>query len=188
MQPGPIAPNEIVTIFGTGFDPSTLTVSFAGQQSTVFYANGGQINALAPAKLPSGASAQLDIHSGGNLITSTTVQVTDAAPGLFTSASGTGQAAAVNQDGSLNSADRPTPRGSIVLLFATGGGNSESAVGVTIGGLPADILYGGPAPGFPGLTQINARVPRGLTQTGALPVTLSIGSVMAQAGVTIAIN
>jgi uncharacterized protein (TIGR03437 family) len=188
LQPGPIAPNEIVTIFGTGFDPSNLKVSFAGQQATVFYANDGQINALAPVALTSGAAAEIDINSGGNLIATTTVQVTDAAPGLFTSGSGTGQAAAVNQDGSLNSDDRPASRGSIVLLFGTGGGNAESTIEVTIGGLPAHVLYGGPAPGFAGLMQINARVPKNLTQTGAIPVTLSVGAAMAQSGVTIAVK
>ena len=34
---------------------------------------------------------------------------------------------------------------------------------VAIGGLYADILYAGRAPGFIGLMQINARVPAGLT-------------------------
>jgi len=138
--------------------------------------------------LTPGAAAEIDISSGGNPIASATIQVSDAAPGLFTTDSGTGQAAAVNQDGKLNSSDRPASRGSIILLFATGGGTTESAVSVTIGGLPADVLYGGPAPGFPGLMQINARVPGKLTQTGALPVTLSVGAAGAQSGVTIAVK
>jgi len=188
LQPGPIAPNEIVTIFGAGFDPATLKVSLAGQPVKVFYADGGQINALAPATLTPGAAAELDILSGANLVASANVPVTGAAPGLFTTDSGSGQAAAVNQDGELNSADRPAPRGSIILLFATGEGSAEGSITVAIGGLPADVLYGGPAPGFPGLMQINARVPAKLDQTGALPVTLRVGAAGAQSGVTVSVN
>jgi uncharacterized protein (TIGR03437 family) len=32
---------------------------------------------------------------------------------------------------------------------------------VTIGGVPAEILFSGAAPGFPGMNQVNARVPAG---------------------------
>jgi uncharacterized protein (TIGR03437 family) len=188
LQPGPVAPNEIVTIFGAGFDPASLTVSFGGQQATVFYANGGQINLLAPATLTPGAEADLDISSGGSPLASASVPITDAAPGLFTTDSGSGEAAAVNQDGKLNSGESPASQGSIVLLFGTGGGTTEGTISVTIGGVPADVLYGGPAPGFPGLMQINARVPKKLSQTGALPVTLSVGGAAAQSGVTIAVK
>jgi uncharacterized protein (TIGR03437 family) len=188
MQPGAIAPNEIVTIFGTGFDPTSLTVSFAGQAATVFYANGGQINALVPPNLAPGASVEVDISSDPQSIASLTTPITNAALGLFTTDSGTGPAAAVNQNGKLNSADMPAARGSIVLLFATGGGTAEEAVTVTIGGLPADVLYGGPAPGFPGLMQINARIPEKLARTGAVPVTVAVGAASAQTGVTISVN
>lgn len=186
LQPGPIAPNEIVTIFGSGFDPNTVKLSFSGQQSTIFYADAGQINALAPATLSTGTDAEVDISVGGNMQSTTSVQIVDAAPGIFTTANGIGQAAAVNQDGSLNSTSNPAVRGSILSLYATGGGQSLGA-SVTIGGQTADVLYGGPAPGFPGLMQINARVPA-LAPPGSIPIILTVGMASSQDGVTVAVK
>ena len=48
------------------------------------------------------------------------------APGLFTANStGKGQAAAVNEHGSINSASRPAPVGSVISLFDTGEGQTS---------------------------------------------------------------
>ena len=52
----------------------------------------------------------------------------------------------------------------------------------------AELLYAGPAPGFPGLMQINARVPGGFLSPGVQPVVLSAGSAVSQDGVTIAVR
>ena len=108
-----------------------------------------------------------------------------AVPATFTIAHGTGQAAAINQDGTLNSRDTPASRGSIVTLYATGEGvrhPGESLaspvlpVSLTIGGKRAEILYAGAAPGFAGLMQINARVPASPGGAGFYPVLLTVGS------------
>ena len=45
----------------------------------------------------------------------------------------------------------------------------------------------GPAPGFPGLMQINAQIPSDFPLTGVQPVLLSVGGSTSQAGVTIVI-
>ena len=111
-----------------------------------------------------------------------------ALPGIFTMANGMGQAAANNQDGSINSATNPAARGSIVTLYATGEGVNVSSVGLTIGGYAAKLLYAGPAPGFPGLMQINAQVPTGFLAPGIQPVILTVGNVASQSGVTIALD
>ena len=57
-----------------------------------------------------------------------------------------------------------------------------------IGLYPAQLLYAGPAPGFPGLMQINAQVPAGFLPPGIQPVVLSVGGATSQAGVTIAVH
>jgi uncharacterized protein (TIGR03437 family) len=110
------------------------------------------------------------------------------APGIFTTPNGTGPAAANNQDGSINSALNPAVRGSIISLYATGGGLNPSSATVKIGGYTAQVLYAGPAPGFAGLMQINARVPAGFLPPGIQPVLLTIGNAVSQAGVTIAVR
>ena len=82
--------------------------------------------------------------------------------------------AILNQDYSLNTAALPAARGSGPQIFATGYGpldaSGQAAVGVWLGELPAAVLYSGPAPGFPGLWQINAKVPDDPAISGQVPV------------------
>jgi trimeric autotransporter adhesin len=185
---GPIAPGEIITIFGSGFEPAQTQLLFDGQPATVFYTSAGQINALAPAGLAPDSSTELSVQVKGAPLASFPVPVTSAAPGIFTIANGKGPAAANNQDGSINSAANPAPRGSIVSLYATGQGSGPSAVTLKIAGYPAQVLFAGPAPGFPGLMQINTEVPAGFLPPGIQPVVLSIGNAQSQPGVTLAVR
>jgi uncharacterized protein (TIGR03437 family) len=133
--------------------------------------------------------------------------VAGSAPGVFTlDATGTGQAAVLNQDGSVNSATNPAARGSAISIYATGEGQTSPA-GVTgsvtqsntktpllpvtakIGGIDATVQYVGPAPGeVAGLLQVNAVIPQGASPGLAEPVTVSVGGIVSQAGVTIAVN
>jgi uncharacterized protein (TIGR03437 family) len=119
------------------------------------------------------------------------------APALFTSAaSGKGQAAAINQDNTVNSAASPAPAGFIVALYATGGGALTTdtlprvslPVSATIGGLDAPVLYSGVAPGQPdGMIQINIQVPAGLP-SGTASIVVKIGDASSQGGVTLAVR
>ncbi len=188
LATGSIAPGEIITVFGAGFDVNNTQLLFDGKATTLFYTSATQINALAPVNLPANSSATISIVVDGAAIASSSVPVVSAAPGIFTTAGGTGQAAATNQDGSLNSASNPAARGSVVSLYATGQGSSQNAISLTIAGYNAPLLYAGPAPGFDGLMQINAQIPCGFLPPGIQSVVLSIGGVSGQAGVTLAID
>ena len=188
LLPGPIAPGEIVSIFGSGFDPNATQVRFDGKPAEVFYTALGQINALTPFDLAANSNSTLSITVNGSKISEISVSVAAAALGIFTTATGKGPAAANNQDGSINSATNPAARGSIVCLYVTGAGATPKDVGATIGGSTADVLYAGPTPGFTGLTQINLRLPVGIPAPGAQPVVLKIGSVFSQPGVTVAVQ
>ena len=95
-----------------------------------------------------------------------TVSVAPSAPGLFSAnSSGTGNGAIGNHDGSVNSPSNPEARGSVIVLYGTGEGQSNPRgvdgriasavypkpllpVKVTIGGVDATagILYAGAAP------------------------------------------
>ena len=188
LAPGDIAPGEIITIFGSGFDPKQTQLLFDGTPAQTFYVGASQINALAPATLTTGSTAEVSIAVDGAAVAVFSPNVAGAVPGIFAVSGGTGQAVAINQDGTVNSASNPAARESVVVLYATGQGQDLSAVSLTIGGYSAALPYAGPAPGFPGLMQINAQVPGGFLPPGILPVVLSIGSANSQDGVTIAVK
>jgi uncharacterized protein (TIGR03437 family) len=147
-----IAPGEILSIFGSGLGPATLTLATPsggayptslGSPATlvefelstgvwtpapIILVQANQINAVAPFTLP--ATADLNLRVTYNSISSTSFVFDGvvASPGLFTiDSSGRGQAAALNYDAtkavySLNSASNPAAKGSTVVFFGTGGG------------------------------------------------------------------
>jgi uncharacterized protein (TIGR03437 family) len=112
--------------------------------------------------------------------------VSDAAPAIFTT--GSGQAAAMNEDGTLNSSEHPISRGSWISLYGTGEGISGLPVAVRIGGYSAEVLSSGSVAGYPGLFQINARVPAGYMAPGILSVTVTVGQAESPSGVGIAVQ
>jgi uncharacterized protein (TIGR03437 family) len=119
----------------------------------------------------------------------------EASPEIFQH--GDGAAAAVNQDGTLNSAEHPAPPGSIVAIWATGIGPvpfgawqdgqiapraAEFGCCQISAQVPANVLYGGAAPGIvAGVAQVNFQVPAQLTYYGpTLNVSLIAGGVTSQ--------
>jgi uncharacterized protein (TIGR03437 family) len=58
-----------------------------------------------------------------------------------------------------------------------------------IGGAPADVYYAGEAPGYTsGLQQFNLLIPATVPRGSSVPVTLRVGGVGTQAGVTVSIR
>jgi uncharacterized protein (TIGR03437 family) len=218
--PGPIAPGEVISIFGSwlGIAPSSLQLDSTGKVASTLgttqvlingkaapltYTSTGQINAIVPYEASGLATIQADV--GGVLSGAWAVPLTPSAPSIFTaSGSGVGQGSVVNQDGSINSSSNPAQRGTAIQIYATGGGQTfpPSSTGsiaqaaanlaltttVTIGGVNAQVLYAGAAPGeVNGVVQINAIVP--LTATpGVTPVSVTIAGAASQPGVTLAIQ
>ena len=220
---GAVAPGQIVSIFLGGLPELAYGEFTAGKLATevsgvTVLVNGGiaapivavapgQVNAIMPYALtPGAANVRLAVTRDGRVLGETTVTVTETAPALFTAnASGSGQAAALNQDGSYNNAERPAAAGEIVVLFGTGEGALEPGAAdgsiavapvakprlpltLEIGGRAARILYAGPAPGSVyGLWQINAVMPAGL-EPGAAGVVALAGAARSAPGVTIAVK
>ncbi len=215
--PGPIAPGEIITIYGTGLGyflgftigrgaccPYT-TVLIDGAPVEQTYASSNQLNVIVPSGTPSAGPASLQVNTLGSGPTSTwQIPLAPSAPSIFTlNGSGVGPGAIVNQDGSINSPSNPASRGTAIQIYATGGGPTsppssageiaQSAasltlpVTLTIGGVNAQVLYAGNAPGeVVGLVQVNAMIPQS-TPIGNAPVLLTIGGVTSQLGVTVSI-
>jgi uncharacterized protein (TIGR03437 family) len=160
---------------------------------------------VVPYEVAGKSSTQVQVVHNGLKSPLVTIPVGLAAPGLFTaSASGSGQAAMLNQNGQINSAQFPAAPGSIVTLFGTGEGQSNpipvdgsvtaapfpkpvQSVTVQIGGQPADVLYAGPAPSLvAGVLQVNVRVPANVP-SGNASVVVTVGNVNSAPGVTMSV-
>jgi uncharacterized protein (TIGR03437 family) len=141
---GPLAPGEIVTIFGSGmgplaarelgFDPNGLAatslggtrVLFDGVASPVLYASPNQVSAVAPYALAGKSNASVRVAFGESMSDGVLLPVAAAAPGIFTAdSSGSGEAFATNEDGSRNSPNHPASRGSTIVVYATGEGLTD---------------------------------------------------------------
>ncbi|HYM13794.1 MAG TPA: hypothetical protein VEU62_23850, partial [Bryobacterales bacterium] len=145
-----------------------------------------------PYELTGRDSARMVVSVAGLTSASLNIPLTDSAPGLFT-LDGV-HAAAVNQDSTLNSADNPAAVGSVIQLYLTGQGflNSKvdtgalapstppfpgpvERVGVNMDNLQAKVDFVGLAPGFVGLTQVNAEIPSGITPSNHVRVVVGVG-------------
>jgi uncharacterized protein (TIGR03437 family) len=105
---------------------------------------------------------------------------------------GSGQPAILNQNLSPNSPSNPAHVGDIIIIYLTGLGTVEppllpgfpggadplnrtvAAPTVLVGGIEAEILYSGCAPGFAGLYQINARILPGTMLGNSVPLRVSM--------------
>jgi sugar lactone lactonase YvrE len=138
LQPTSIAPGELVSIFGAALGPATgisaaqptveiggTQVLFNGRLAPMFYAGQNQLNVQVPYSLGDARTCNVRVLVNGVLKARTTVNVVDTSPSIFTTSGGAGQAAALNEDGSLNSQSNPAERGSIVVFFATGEGETN---------------------------------------------------------------
>ena len=211
---GPVAPGEIVTVFGSGFGPGPLTtlrltaglvnttlggtrVLFDGVPAPLIYTVENQLSAVVPYAVAGKPSTQVQVEYRGTRSVPVTLQVTPASPAIFTlDSSGRGAGAILNQDSSVNSPANPASIGSVVSIFATGEGQTSDSVPplilpvrVTIGGQTVTPTYAGGAPGnVAGLMQVNVQIPSGIQTGSAVPVLLQVGNTSSQAGVTIAVR
>jgi uncharacterized protein (TIGR03437 family) len=196
---GAVAPGEIVALFGSGFGSAAPTVNIGTVQAPVLYSSDCQIDAVVPFEVDPGYTTLITVQPGGRSTGRSTGQmlgpiklpVVAAAPGIFTAnASGSGQAAILNQDSTPNSASNPAPRGSVVSIFMTGVGALNppiadgslgplagpfpapvAGIGATIGGVDAPVRFAGQAPGLvAGATQVNVQVPMNAPTGAAIDI------------------
>src|SRR6185369_16969098 len=95
------------------------------------------------------------VAAGGQ---SVEVDVVGVAPAvLIANRAGVGQAAALNEDSTVNGLRSPAAPGSVVSMYVTG---MDGKPGVYFGARSAEVLFAGQAPGLAaGVQQINFRVP-----------------------------
>ncbi len=178
LTPGPVVPGMLLALLGAG---SVSDVSFNGIDAPILSSSSTEVLVRVPVALEGVQTVQIAVDQIPPII----ANVVDAAPALFANASG--QAAVINQDGTLNSPSNPAARGSIVTLFGTGEGVTGLPFTLLIAGYTGSILYAGPSGNYPGMFQINAQVPSGYLTAGTFPVVVDVGSFPTQAGLTISI-
>ncbi len=215
---GALVPGELISIYGSGIGPATPVTAQAGQNlpnelggvrviidgiaAPLLYVSSTQVEAQVPYAEIVGTLARIFVNYDGQNSPEATFLVQSALPGLYVSP-GTKDVSAINQDGTINSANNPAPRGSTIALYCTGLGDTTLLipagvlapldqliytlfpVGASIGGSEAQVTFAGLAPGYAGLYQVNAVIPSGIG-TGAQEVfvTAANGS-SSQVGATI---
>ena len=192
-----------------------VQVFFNGYPAPVSYASAGQVNTIVPYEIANMPSSTVWVKFMGQTSNTFALTASPTAPAIFTAnGSGTGPAALVNAaDDSFNAPNNPAAKGSTVVFFVTGEGQTYPAgatgqvttlsptypvtpltpqpllpLGVTIDGQPAFVAFYGETPGVvAGLLQLNVQIPAG-ARTGDLPLAVNIGGNSSQAGVTVSVK
>jgi len=221
---GSVSPGEIVSLFGTALGPVsaaglTLTaqgnvattlagvsVTFNGVPAPLTYVSATQINCVVPYEVSGSSAAQIFVSYNGVTSGATSLNIIPTQPGIFTqNSSGSGAGAILLPNYSTVTPSNAAPRGSTIVIYATGGGLTSPAsvtgavagaslmkttapVTVLIGGISATVTYAGSAPGLvEGVLQINAVVPTSIS-AGNQPILVTVGGNSSQNGVTVAVQ
>ncbi len=142
---GPVAPGELVSIFGSNIGPAQGTsltvvngkvsttlanvqVTFNGVPAPITYAQSNQLNVVVPYEVAGATSATVVVMNGTATSAPFQVAVANTAPGIFTlTQNGGGQGAILNQDGTVNGGNAAAARGTGIAIYATGGGQLSPA-------------------------------------------------------------
>ena len=194
-----------------------ITASVDGVAAPLVYVSQNQITLQVPYEATAGAGKIISVTKGAGPAVTTTVTVSLAAPGVFSlDGSGAGLAAALNYNAttglySVNASSNAAKLGDTVVFYVTGEGDYATGVSprtglifpatitpipqltplpvVTIGGAAATVSYAGPSVGsLLGLLQLNVIIPAGSTIGAAVPISVNIGGIPSQAGVTLALK
>jgi len=222
---GTVAPGEIISVFGRGVvesETASLTLGADGRVTSelagvrllingtpapLTFVGFDQINAVTPYAAEFLPVATFVVERDGVPSQPVTQLVAPTAPALFTlDGSGSGQAAALNQDSTINGLQGSSRPDDVIILFGTGMGQTvppgrdgevagvplpqpTAPITVRIGNGEAQVLYAGAAPGLiEGVVQINARVPATVIPGAQVTVSFTAGARRSQPGVTLSIE
>jgi uncharacterized protein (TIGR03437 family) len=169
------------------------------------YVSASQITCVVPYEVHGKGATDIRVSYQGQTSGPFSLPSVAANPALFTAnGSGAGPAAALNQDGTYNSPDNPAARGSTVVLFLTGEGQTSPPgitgrvtamsprpvlpVSVFIGGQSASVAFYGEAPGLiSGVLQLHVQIPSNVP-SGEAPISVTVGGDGSQSGVTVSVR
>jgi len=151
---GPVVPGSLTTLMGSHLEGGAVGVTFDSNAATLLYTGDSQINLLVPAELRGHETATLSVVVDGVASAPQTVNVAAMSPGIF---------GILNQDSTLNDPSNPEAGGRIIQVFGTGlPAAADGAITAKIHDVWIPVPeYAGPAPGLPGVQQVNLRVPEG---------------------------
>lgn len=185
-----------------------ISVNFGGTvPGPLFYASQLQVNVQVPWELAGQSQTTITAAAGSQTSTTQTVPLAPVSPGIFSmNSKGFGQGAILDTSYHLVDASNPaTPGSSFVQIYCTGLGEvtNQPTSGaaspanplaqtlttptVTIGGVPATVLFSGLAPGYVGEYQVNVQVPAAAATGDAVPVAISINGAVSNS-VTMAVR
>jgi uncharacterized protein (TIGR03437 family) len=168
----PLSPGGVMTLFGTGFPSTAVTVSAPpfgttlgsvqvsvnGSPAPIYSVSSTQISAIVPFEA-AGSTATLVVTVNGTKSNTVTVPLAATAPGIFSfPANGISNAAALHADYSLISATSPATHGEIISMYLTGLGATKPTVqdGVAAPGKAPLALITGPLAIYVGGVQVPA--------------------------------
>jgi uncharacterized protein (TIGR03437 family) len=166
----------------------------AGLQMPLLFVSQGQINAVVPNGININTSQQLLIRRGTTLSRPVALDVAATQPAIFSTAEGKPIVVNASATGPapILVNDSPAGSGDVLVLYTSGLGlttpsiadgvvspsnpvaATKDPVSVTVGGVPAQVLFAGLVPGFAAFYQINITVPSALAAGDQLPVVLSV--------------
>ncbi len=169
---------------------TTATVN--GIPAPLLYTTPTQIGIQIPYEV-SGTTGYVVVTADGQASAQETVAIDPAAPGIFsTTGDGRGAGAITHLNNTLVTAQNPATRGETLVLYATGFGattpflatgtfpalltQSSTTPVVTVGGVAAEVVFGGVSGCCAGLNQVNFKVPPGAPAGATVPVVVSIGN------------
>ncbi len=145
----PVAPSQIVSIFGQDFltsgsanasqvplptqlGPQNTSVTACGKSLPLYSVCPGQINARLPMECATSGTAPATVTVGNQTATQS-FNLAPASPAIFTvSGSGTGDGIVVHGDNSLVSSAKPATAGEEVVIYCTGLGATSPQFGTGV--------------------------------------------------------
>lgn len=186
----------------------STTVVLSGQTLPLLFVSPTQVNVAIPFDVAINSAEQLVVLRNNTVSVPVTLAVFDSEPSILSVAgSGSGQGLIFNATtGVLADMNAPATAGDPLVIYALGLGAvtpgitlengtpssplsmTVAPVTVTIGGVPAQVLFAGLTPGFVGLYQVNLILPPGIPPGNASPVTLSVAGRSLQGNVAMAVK
>jgi len=186
----------------------STSVVLSGVELPQLYVSDTQVNVAIPYNVPVNTSQQLVVLRGNAVSVPVPLAVFASEPSILSvSGRGSGQGLIFNAiTGMRADTNSPAAAGDYLVIYALGLGAvtppiavedgappspyeyAVAPVTVTVGGVPATVLFAGMTPGYVGLYQVNVAMPGGVTPGSQVPVTVSVAGKSGAGAITIAVH
>lgn len=162
---GPLVGGSLSTVLGSNLAGTNVAVTFDGNPATLLYTGASQINLQVPAAIASQTTSTMLVTVNGVSSAPQVLPVSPAWPAIFSGG-------VLNQDNSINGPGSGANPGSILQIFLTGLPANATVTAIIGNQTNLTPVYTGPAPGIPGVQQVNLTVPAGAGGGGSTLVAI----------------